>query len=144
MPPFCFPAFLVLMRVSNNISCYLLLYQYSLRLLETTSPQDFSSPEQNPYIILVLVKECIFLLSSSAASHSNSFLTLDDYYLNWMIYAFLDCEAGFLTLFPMAFYFTSQQFLLSKESRFAIGFTITSSVVKTDAKQSVIILSLSI
>lgn len=55
-----------------------------------------------------------------------------------MIYGILDYQVGFLILFPVAFQFSNQQSLLSKESRFGIVFTLTASVVKTDAQQSVI------
>lgn len=55
-----------------------------------------------------------------------------------MINDFLDYQVGFLRLSPIAFQFSNQQSFLSKESRFGIGFTIASSVAKTDAQQSVI------
>lgn len=55
-----------------------------------------------------------------------------------MINGFLDNQVGFLRLSPVAFQFSNQQSFLSKESRFGIGFAIASSVVKTDAQQSVI------
>lgn len=51
---------------------------------------------------------------------------------------FLDYQVGFLRLSLVAFQFSNQQSSLSEESRFGIGFTIKSSVVKTDAQQSVI------
>lgn len=55
-----------------------------------------------------------------------------------MINGFLDNQVGFLRLSPVAFQFSNQQSFLSKESRFGVGFTIASSVVKTEAQQSVI------
>lgn len=58
----------------------------------------------------------------------------DEYFINWMIYGSLDYQAGRLSLLPVTFHFASQQSLLSKESKFGIGFTITSSIVNTDEK----------
>lgn len=89
-------------------------------------PRNYSFSEQMP------------VFAKGLSSTTFKFLLLDEHYIYGMINGFLDYQVGFLTLSPVAFQFSNHQSLLSKESRFGISLTVTSSVVKTDAQQSVI------